>query len=343
MKVTLLVTGTGGPLGQSILKAIRQSTISCRVLGVDRNKFSVGTQWADEGFVLPDCSDREGYLAGLGEICAAECPQLIIPGSDSELRLLSQNAPALMSEFGVKVVASPPEVLAIALSKWETVRFLEQSGLNFPRTARMEDEDEVEALINQVGFPLIAKPVNGAGSQHLFKVGSRREIVFIKSMKREMILQEYLQPDDEEYTVAVYTLKNGETAGAISMKRELAAGITYRAWVSQNPIVNEHAIAVVKALRPFGPCNVQLRLTARGPVTFEINPRFSSTTSIRAHFGYNEVEMAIRDLVFNEPVSAPSVRRGAALRFWEEAYLDGDDLMPEEKKTTVQKSKTNSA
>jgi hypothetical protein len=43
---------------------------------------------------------------------------------------------------------------------------------------------------------------------------------------------------------------------------------------------------------------------------------------MRAHFGYNEVEMAIRDLVLDEPVSAPRTTRGTALRFWEEMYFD---------------------
>ena len=66
-----------------------------------------------------------------------------------------------------------------------------------------------------------------------------------------------------------------------------------------------------------------MRLTERGPVTFEINPRFSTSTGMRAHFGYNEVEMAIRDLVLHERVPVPEVRPGIALRFWEEMYLDG--------------------
>jgi putative hydrolase len=62
--------------------------------------------------------------------------------------------------------------------------------------------------------------------------------------------------------------------------------------------------------------------TARGPVTFKINPRFSGTTAMRAHFGYNEVEMAVRDLALNEAVPIPTITEGIALRFWDETYLD---------------------
>src|SRR4029077_837656 len=67
--------------------------------------------------------------------------------------------------------------------------------------------------------------------------------------------------------------------------------------------------------------NVQLRVTARGPVPFEINPRFSGGVSMRAHFGYNEVEMAVRDLVLDEPVPQPVTRSGCARRFWGEMYF----------------------
>jgi carbamoyl-phosphate synthase large subunit len=81
------------------------------------------------------------------------------------------------------------------------------------------------------------------------------------------------------------------------------------------------AQAVAGALRPLGPCNVQLRLTDRGPVPFEINARFSSTTSMRACFGYNEVEMALRCYVLGERIALPHPQRGIALRFWEELYL----------------------
>ncbi len=334
--ITILVTGVGGPLGQAILKALAGAPMQFRILGVDRTKFSVGLSWVDKGFVLPDSSCPEAYLPAFREICANEQPDLIFPGSHGELQLLSQHAQALKEDIGAVVVASSPEVLRIGLNKWETVGFLQRSGLNFPRTARVEDAEEVRCLIKEFGFPLIAKPVGGAGSQNLFKIKSKKEIEYVRSLGIEMILQEYLWPDDQEYTVGVYTLKNGQTVGAIAMKRELAAGVTYRARVDRNPRIEEEAIAVVKALHPFGPCNVQLRLTERGPVTFEINPRFSGTTGMRAHFGYNEAEMAIRDLVLDQVVATPQVEPGVALRFWDEIYLDEQGENPSRKGHGVQ-------
>ena len=323
---TVLVTGVGDTVGQALVKTARQSALPCRVLGTDRDEYSVGLQWVDAGFVLPHCARADAYLADMRRICANEGVQLILPGSESELELLSRNADALRTDTGAIVVASAPDVLRIGMDKWETCQLLERAGLNFPRFARGDSAEQIERLIETVGFPLIAKPVRGTGARGLLKIESRSDLDAIRTAGVPMVVQEYLQPDDEEYSVEVYTLKDGHQNGAISYRRgQLIAGDTCKARVLPNEAAQSEARAVAAALGAAGPCNVQLRVTARGPVTFEINPRFSGGVSMRAHFGYNEVEMAIRDLVLGEPVPPPKVTSGRVLRFWEEMYLEDDD------------------
>jgi hypothetical protein len=48
---------------------------------------------------------------------------------------------------------------------------------------------------------------------------------------------------------------------------------------------------------------------------------------VRAHFGYNEVEMVIRDLVLEQPIPQLKLTSGEALRFWDEMYID-DETKP---------------
>ena len=322
--ITIVITGVGGPLGQALIKAARLSAIPCRIVGTDRFPLSVGLGWVDAPHIIPSSSDREEYLAAMRRVCEAERASLILPASDSELELLSENADALHEATGAQVAASSPEVLRIGMDKWETSQFLTRAGLNAPRTARLERNGACAQLAGHLGFPLIVKPCRGSGSRGLYKVRSTDDLQYLATLPNEMVLQEYLEPEDEEYTVAVYNARDGRQPGAICLKRELARGNTYRAWVNQNAAVIAEAEAIVRALAPRGPCNVQLRLTHRGPVAFEINPRFSGTTAMRAHFGYNEVEMALRDFVLGEPIPAPVIRPGSALRFWEETYFDAD-------------------
>jgi carbamoyl-phosphate synthase large subunit len=322
--LNVLITGAGGPLGQSILKATRSADLECRVIATDRHTLSVGFYWADSHYVLPS-SEEPAYLGRLAAICRAECVDAVLIGSESEMHVLAEAKEAFEEETGAKVIVSPPEVLRIATDKWETTRFLATRGLAYPRSAIPEVPEQVSALVADMGFPLIVKPRSGSGSRSMFKVCDWRELEHVLSLVSDPVVQEYLQPDDQEYTTAAFVDDAGEPQGAIVMRRELAAGLTYRAWVEDNPLVAESAQAVVAALRPLGPCNVQLRLTERGPVPFEINARFSSTTSMRARFGYNEVEMALRCYVLRERIEPPLPRRGRALRFWDEFYAFAAD------------------
>lgn len=53
-----------------------------------------------------------------------------------------------------------------------------------------------------------------------------------------------------------------------------------------------------------GPCNFQCKLTARGPVFFEINPRFTGITAARAAMGFNGVYAILCRASIEEPVGA---------------------------------------
>ncbi|HEX8679423.1 MAG TPA: GNAT family N-acetyltransferase, partial [Chthoniobacterales bacterium] len=166
-------------------------------------------------------------------------------------------------------------------------------------------------------------------------IESREQLETLRGSDVPIVVQEYLLPDDEEYSVEVYTLQDGRQAGAISYRRDqLIAGDTYKARVAPHPAAEKEACAVVAALGAKGPCNVQLRVTERGPVTFEINPRFSGGVSIRAHFGFNEVEIALRDLVLHQPVPPLKTRSGLARRYWGESYVD-EVASPNESKVVV--------
>ena len=56
---------------------------------------------------------------------------------------------------------------------------------------------------------------------------------------------------------------------------------------------------------------------------FEFNARFSGTTPIRAHFGFNEPDMTLRSYYLGQKINPPTIRQGVALRYVEEIFVDG--------------------
>ena len=72
-----------------------------------------------------------------------------------------------------------------------------------------------------------------------------------------------------------------------------------------------------------GTFNIQLKNRKNEPVPFEFNPRFSGTTSIRSHFGFNEPEMYIKNFIQKKTLKKPRIKKGISFRYIEEIFLDG--------------------
>jgi carbamoyl-phosphate synthase large subunit len=79
---------------------------------------------------------------------------------------------------------------------------------------------------------------------------------------------------------------------------------------------------LANALQAYGPANFQFRLTPDGEVkVFEINARFSGTTPLRAHAGFNEVEMVIDNLLEGKSIQQPTIKPLVILRHLSETVV----------------------
>ena len=137
------------------------------------------------------------------------------------------------------------------------------------------------------------------------------------------IIQEYLGDLNQEYTCGA-TCIDHEIVTIISLRRTLKNGNTQQAFCEKTDEIDDYIRKLTLSLKPYGPINFQLRLTDRGPVVFEINPRFSGTTPIRALFGVNEVEAVIKKLSGAEPDSEYKEKEGVVIRYFENQYISLD-------------------
>jgi carbamoyl-phosphate synthase large subunit len=176
----------------------------------------------------------------------------------------------------------------------------------------------------EVSFPCIVKGRFGAGSRQLAIAHNKEELDQLVSKVEAPIIQEYLLPDDQEFTVGCFCDRNSKSVGTIVMKRTLGHGLTHKANVIFHEGISRYCESIAEKLKYVGPLNLQLRLTDRGPILFEINPRFSSTESARAYFNFNMPEMCIRHFLFNESIPRPKVRTGYFFRVFDDVFVDGD-------------------
>lgn len=318
--LNVLVLAVGGNVSQGILKALRTTTVSCRVVGADVSPYQFGLYTTDAAHVSPWANTPE-FLPWLVATCHAEEIDCILSGAEPILAVLAQEHDRISEHTGAVVVVSSQDVEEIGADKLRTCEWLEEHGFAVPAYANAADSRAVKTLRERCGFPLIAKPRIGGGARGLFQIDNDDDLAYA-ARKQNYILQEIVGTAAREFTVGVFVDRTGDVAGAITMRRELHAGTTYRAFVEDAPEMRRVASDIARALKPRGPCNIQLRETERGPVCFEINPRFSGTTPLRAHFGFNEVDAALRHFVLGEDaIALPNVTSGVCLRYWNELYL----------------------
>ena len=319
-RLTVLILGVGGNVSQGILKALAFSKLSCRVIAACVSEVALGLYTADRSYISPYADDSD-FFPWLKHICRVEGVDAVLSGVEPVLKVLSERKQELKEKTGAVCIVSDLDQYLIGADKLMTCQWLEKNGFRFPQYAVSEDEKSLTALASECGYPLVAKSRFGKGARGMIKLHNQRDLELVGSLEGYLI-QEHIGKSDLEYTAGCYCDEDGKVRGVIVMHRRLMYGTTTWAELGEFPEIREEVTRIAQTLRPRGPCNVQLRLTERGPVCFEINVRFSGTTPIRARLGFNEVEAALCHFVLGMPaVDFPVIRSGMVMRYWNEMYL----------------------
>ncbi|KAF0200317.1 MAG: hypothetical protein FD170_3575 [Bacteroidetes bacterium] len=312
----IAVTGTGGGVGQSILKSLYNT--GYEIVALDGELLGTGLYAAPISYIIP-FANRPEYIPTLLQICEKESISLIFPGMDAELAKLSQNRDAFKA-IGTTVVVSSPNVIELSDDKQHMYDHLKNSGINLPFTSPLQN-----ITYKQVKFPIIIKQmIGGARSKNVFLVKNKSEwdatISQIGDKADNYIAQEYIE--GEEYTCGTVNLNN-ECKGVIVMRRTLRDGDTYKCFTENNIVIENAVRKVVETIKPFGACNIQLRMREDIPYIFEINARCSGTTAARSLCGFNEPKM-IADFLLKGVEPKFEIKEQTILRYWKELVVEND-------------------
>jgi len=314
--MNVAVTGVGGGVGQSIIKTLQNTEYSS--VGIDGEVLGTGLYATKKSYVGL-YANQPKYIETLIQICKKEDCDAIFPGLDVELTPFSNNVDNFKAN-NITPIVSSPSVISICTDKLYTVDFLRKNNFPYPKTYRLADYSF------QLGFPVQLKPQKGGHRSigGLVATNQREFAEFTRNVDvNNYVVQEYIE--GEEYTCGSVSFENG-CVGVILMKRELRNGDTYKAFVVKNETLSTFVKTVINALKPFGACNVQLRVKEGVPYIFEFNARCSGTTASRALAGFNEPKM-ICDYLF-KGIKEPEFRINeiVILRYWKEIAVSYDKI-----------------
>lgn len=302
----------GSGVGQSIINSLRLSRLFFNTIGFGYNPFAFGAYDCDSFDYTPSVYDND-FIDKLITKCRAHKIDLIIPGLDDEVLLYAKNK----EEFernGIKAIYPGEELVTLCRDKERMSNELNKIVDVFVRT--FKKDTLIENIKNgQIEFPFIAKPRDGFASRGIEIIRDESDLIKITS---NHIIQElaipnkndpnyhfYLNqisknqnPQVSEISIQVVYSPEGDLLGRMYSYNKLNNGVP----IEIIPCDSEYIWKIIDKLTPallgmglMGPLNIQGRVTEKGLKLFEMNPRFTGITGLRALMGFNEVEACVKE------------------------------------------------
>lgn len=299
-----LVSGVAGDIGFGVGRILRSCRSDATLHGMDIHENHAGECVFDSCVVAPPASSAD-YINWVGSYAKQNEIDFFIPTSEAEIKRLASES--IDSIGGAQILLTNRLTIDKSLDKHVCLKFLAEHGLAVPKNGLIGKNEPSS-------YPVIVKPRSGQGSKGLLTIDN--SIAFGNLEVKGAVWQEYLLPDDEEYTCPVYRSPNAGTR-ILVLKRKLQGGLTGSGEVVEIESIKNYVHSIADTLNLNGVMNVQLRLTSKGPLLFEINPRLSSTLVFRDKLGFCDLRWWLIDKLrlpmpeYDAPLPGTKFYRGA--------------------------------
>lgn len=321
MDFNVIVTGIGAIIGQGIAKSFRNSDLHVKVIGVDLKPNNLGEMFCDVFHQKPQCEENTAeYIKFWRDLIISEKADLIIPGIDIDLEFFHDQR-SIFKDLQVVLCLNQPELIEMSTDKWLLGQKLSKNGLPVIPSMISGDWEDCIAVLGPP--PLLIKPRHGNASRGIVKIHDKEDFIYWRNKAGDnFMVQRIVGKDEEEYTVGIFGFGDGTAGEPIVLHRTLSAsGSTQNAILINDEHITSITLKLNKIFNPLGPTNYQFRREGEKLFLLEVNPRISSSTSIRTGFGYNEAVMCIEYFLKKQRPISPVIRSGRASRFTEDFII----------------------
>ena len=299
----ILFTGVGRRI--ELLQAFRNAALvlnkELKIYGADMAGTAPALAYCDYTRKVVAMKNPK-YIDNLLSICIADHINLLIPTTDTDLLVLSENKEKFEA-VGTKVMISAPDKIRLCRDKNNTSQFFVDCGLHAPMP--VNDWKEYNS-----GYPAFIKPKDGSSSINAFKIENREELEVYAAQVEDYIVQPFV--NGHEYTIDIFCDWGGEPISIVPRERlQVRAGEVLKTQICMDKTMIEESKALCQAFKPCGPMTVQLIRDESGIDWYiEINPRFGGGAPLSMKAGARSAE-AILKLMDGEEVKEHEIANGA--------------------------------
>ena len=314
-KYNILVTGVGAIIGYGIVRSLRQCRYNVNIIGMDIYPDAVGQRWCD-GFIQSLWAADAKYCDFLSDVMDKYKIDFVFFGLEQEIHRICDDWVVFRGNLN-KLIINDRALIALSRDKWSLYEYL---MLNKVKAIRSMTEGDYDAAVASLGVPFLVKPRRSTAAKGISIINSPQDFYYWqKKLDKEFMVQEIVGDDEHEYTVGIFGLGDGSLTQSIAFSRKLSReGSTVKARTVNLPELDEEVKRLTAIFKPLGPTNFQFRWHKGDYLLLEVNPRFSSSLSLRTAFGFNETEMCLRFFGENVRPDAVVLEQGTAVRYIED-------------------------
>jgi carbamoyl-phosphate synthase large subunit len=314
--MNILVSGASGIVGYGILRSLKKSTTQLNLIGTSIYEDSVAQGFCDTFELAPLTAD-DTYVDWLLDTIRKYQIDLIIPGIEADMYKWIDYVPKIKSCNALPLLNNI-DLIRLCKDKWKFYENLNQSVI--PCVIPSSLNDNFEHLKAEFGIPFLLKPRQGFGSKGIVRIDCENTFFQHRQNIGDVLMaQPIVGNDEEEFTTSAFCDGKGGFYAVMTLKRKLSKdGFTEKAEVVDSKPFKETIQKLCERFEPIGATNFQFRKCGNEIKLLEINPRISSSTSIRTAFGYNESLMSVNCFLKNELPIQPQIQRGKAVRYTDE-------------------------
>ncbi len=308
-------------VSQNILEALKNRRKDIFIVGTDAS--AEGALYDCDKIYLTPLSELppSNYTEVLSKIIIDESPDLIIPGRDIDVVVLSM-LKTKFPEIANRFIAGDANLAQLMEDKWLSYLFAKEENLPFAETIICDwknNKKEIDLFVKKHGFPLIVKPRKGFASKAVSFILNYDQLYNISS-GGEMVIQEYLGSKDNiiefqhrilseglplfysleevKYSMQCYIGVSGQLEGSVITLHKMKNGVSAAVEIAENHGLERLIQKYYKAFAKngwYGPLNIQLQKSNKtGELkAYEFNGRFTGATAARYILGYDEVGFAL--------------------------------------------------
>ena len=245
--------------------ALAASSRAGRLVTTDADPASAIARRAPLFRRVPPVADEARFVEALLELCTATRVDCLLPLNDRDLGPLARAADRFRAA-GVRCLGVSEGIEAAMRDKLEAARWLTRQGFATPPTVEVT---EARDLARDRGLPLLAKARAGQGSQGLTQVTDEAGLA---RLDPDLVVQPRLAGVEHNLDILRDPVR-GVVSVVVKRKLAMRDGSTERAVTVEDPDLVDLGVSLGDALGLVGPADVDVLVTAEGPVVLDVNPR----------------------------------------------------------------------